>query len=91
MVTVPVFTQTVTRALEEKWPGHRWRTERGRPLNPSNVRNRDHLPRLTPLGLSRFRLHDRRHFHATQLVAAGVDYRTVGDRTGPQKSPFCPS
>lgn len=60
--------------------------KRGSPLNPSNVRNRDHLPRLTRLGLSRFRLHDLRHFHATQLIAAGVDYRTVGDRMG-HKSP----
>ena len=60
--------------------------ERGRPLNPSNVRNRDHLPRLTRLGLPRFRIHDLRHFHATHLIAAGVDYRTVGDRMG-HKSP----
>ncbi len=60
--------------------------ELGRPLNPSNIRNRDHLPRLTRLGLSRFRLHDLRHFHATHLIAAGVDYRTVGDRMG-HKSP----
>jgi integrase len=62
--------------------------ERGRPLNPSNVRNRDHLPRLTRLGLSRFRLHDLRHFHATQLIAAGVDYRTVGDRMGHSSPSF---
>jgi integrase len=62
--------------------------EYGRPLNPSNIRNRDHLPRLTRLGLSRFRLHDLRHFHATQLVAAGVDYRTVGDRMGHRSPAF---
>jgi integrase len=35
--------------------------EHGRPLNSSNIRNRDHLPRLTRLGPSRFRLHDLRH------------------------------
>jgi len=62
--------------------------ERGRPLNPSNIRNRDHLPRLTRLGLSRFRLHDFRHFHATQLIASGVDYRTVGDRLGHRSPSF---
>ena len=62
--------------------------EYGRPLNPSNIRNRDHLPRLTRLELPRFRLHDLRHFHATQLVAAGVDYRTVGDRMGHQSPTF---
>ena len=62
--------------------------EYGRPLNPSNIRNRDHLPRLTRLGLARFRLHDFRHFHATQLIASGVDYRTVGDRLGHRSPSF---
>jgi integrase len=55
---------------------------RGRPLNPSNIRTRDHLPRLERLGMPRTRLHDFRHFHATSLVAAGVDTRTVADRLG---------
>jgi integrase len=55
---------------------------RGRPLNPSNIRNRDHVPRLERLELPRTRLHDFRHFHATALVAAGVDARTVADRLG---------
>lgn len=57
--------------------------EYGRPFNPSNIRNRDHLPRLTQLGLARFR-----HFHATQLIASGVDYRTVGDRLGHRSPSF---
>jgi integrase len=61
---------------------------RGRPLNPSNIRNRDHLPRIGRLKMSRFRLHDLRHFHATQLIAAGVDYRTVGDRMGHRSPSF---
>jgi len=55
---------------------------KGRPLNPSNIRNRDHLPRLVRLDLPRTRLHDLRHFHATFLVARGVDPRTVADRLG---------
>lgn len=54
----------------------------GRPLNPSNIRNRDHLPRLERLHLPHVRLHDLRHAHATYLVAAGVDHRTVADRLG---------
>lgn len=44
--------------------------ERGRPLNPSNTRNRDHLPRIERLKVVRFRLHDLRHFHATLLIAS---------------------
>jgi integrase len=61
---------------------------RGRPLNPSNIRNRDHLPRLERLALPRTRLHDFRHFHATALVAAGVDARTVADRLGHSSPSF---
>jgi integrase len=52
------------------------------PLNPSNIRNRDHLPRLKRLRLPHVRLHDLRHAHATYLVAASVDHRTVADRLG---------
>jgi integrase len=55
---------------------------RGRPLNPANLWNRDHVPRIERLGLPRTRLHDMRHFHATTLVANGVDARTVADRLG---------
>lgn len=55
---------------------------KGRPLNPSNIRNRDHLPRLVRLGLPRTRPHDLRHFHATFLTANGVDIRTSADRLG---------
>ena len=55
---------------------------RGRPLNPANLWNRDHSPRLERLGLPRTRIHDMRHFHATALVARGVDARTVADRLG---------
>ena len=36
----------------------------------------------TPLGLDRVRLHDLRHFQATELIAAGVDVRTVAGRLG---------
>lgn len=55
---------------------------RGRPLNAPNLWNRDHTPRLERLGLPRARLHDKRHFHGTALVAGGVDARTVADRLG---------
>jgi integrase len=34
------------------------------------------------LGLDGVRLHDLRHFHATELIAAGVDVRTVAGRLG---------
>jgi len=61
---------------------------RGRPINPSNLRNRDHLPRLTRLGLPRVRPHDLRHANATHLTAAGVDPRTLADRLGHSRPSF---
>ena len=33
-------------------------------------------------GVTRIRLHDLRHLHATLLVAHGIDLRTVADRLG---------
>jgi integrase len=52
-----------------------------KPLRPDNVtsffiRVRDSL------GLKEVRLHDLRHFTATQLIGAGVDVRTVAGRLG---------
>ena len=61
---------------------------RGRPINSSNLRNRDHLPRLERLKLPRIRPHDLRHSHVTQLIAAGVDARTVADRLGHSSPSF---
>ena len=37
---------------------------------------------------ARMRLHDCRHWHATQLVAAGVDLNTVADRLGHATAAF---
>jgi integrase len=52
-----------------------------KPFRPDNVtgffiRVRDSL------GFGDFRLHDLRHFTATQLIGAGVDVRTVAERLG---------
>jgi integrase len=51
-----------------------------RPMNPDSVTHR--FGRLAgQLGL-RARLHDLRHYAATQLIAGGVDVRTVSGRIG---------
>jgi integrase len=51
-----------------------------RPMNPDSVTHR--FGRLAKqLGL-RVRLHDLRHYAATQLIAGGVDVRTVSGRIG---------
>jgi len=62
--------------------------EFGRPLNPSNVRNRDHYPRLERLGMPHSDVHDLRHFHGTQLAEARVNPRTIADRLGRSKVSF---
>ncbi len=43
---------------------------------------RDFLPRVRRLGLPEARPYDLRHMHATYLIAAGVDARTLADRLG---------
>jgi integrase len=51
------------------------------PLHPDTVTTS--FQRLCRrLGLAGFRLHDLRHLHATQLLAAGVPVRTVSGRLG---------
>jgi integrase len=40
------------------------------------------------IAASRMRMHDCRHWHATQLVAAGVDLNTVADRLGHATAAF---
>ena len=62
--------------------------EYGRPLNPNNIRHRDHLPRLKRLGLPRSRPYDLRHFSGTFQVGEGVDYRTVSSRLGHKRPSF---
>jgi integrase len=52
-----------------------------RPLHPDNVTAA--FRRVCRReGISGFRLHDLRHAHATQLLAAGVPVRTVSGRLG---------
>jgi integrase len=60
----------------------------GRTYRNAGLRNRDHLPRLERLCPPRTRPYDLRHFHATFLVAEGIDYRMVGDRLGHKSASF---
>jgi integrase len=58
-----------------------WRPGSTESLRPDSVTQMfDRLRRQT--GLHGYRFHALRHFHATQLVAAGVDVRTVAGRLG---------
>lgn len=51
------------------------------PFRPDNVTSFFTRVRET-VGASHVRLHDLRHFTATQLIGAGVDVRTVAGRLG---------
>jgi integrase len=51
-----------------------------RPIDPDGVSHR-FLRLVRRLGVN-CRLHDLRHFMVTQLVAGGVDWRTVSGRAG---------
>jgi integrase len=53
----------------------------GRPWTPDHVTKTFQRFRKQ-LGLDKVRLHDLRHFAATQLLAAGVPVRTVSGRLG---------
>jgi integrase len=53
----------------------------GEPWNPDTITQAfDRLVRAS--GLSRIRLHDLRHSHATHLLAAGANVKMVSDRMG---------
>ena len=53
----------------------------GDPLHPDTITGRFTRARKQA-GLEGVRLHDLRHLHATQLLAAGVPVRTVSGRLG---------
>ena len=52
-----------------------------RPWHPDTATNRFEIVRKK-VGLEHVRLHDLRHMHATELLAAGVPVRTVSGRLG---------
>ena len=56
------------------------RADGSKPASPDGVTHR-FQQLATRLGV-RARLHDLRHFMVTQLVAGGVDWRTVSGRAG---------
>jgi integrase len=54
----------------------------GRPLKPSNLRQRSFFPLLARAGLPRIRFHDLRHSCATLLLGEGVHPKIVSDLLG---------
>jgi integrase len=54
----------------------------GRPLTPSNLRQRSFFPLLARAGLPRIRFHDLRHSCATLLLSEGIHPKIVSDLLG---------
>jgi len=57
-------------------------TERGTPINPSNLRQRSFVPLLKRAGLPHIRFHDLRHTCATLLLGKGVHPKFVQELLG---------
>jgi integrase len=77
--------QKVARACGLELPSNAFvfseRPDGSRPWYPDTATARFEVVRER-VGLDRVRLHDVRHLHATQLLAAGVPVRTVSGRLG---------
>ena len=57
-------------------------TQRGTPINPSNLRQRSFAPLLKKAGLPQIRFHDLRHTCATLLLSKGVHPKFVQELLG---------
>lgn len=62
-------------------------TRVGTPLGPRNL-HRAFAQALTRVEVPPIRFHDMRHTHASWLLAAGVDMRTIADRLGHSQVSF---
>ncbi len=63
-------------------------TRNGTTLNLNNLRFQDFWPTIKRAGLPRVRIHDLRHFHASLLLANGVDIASVAGRMGHASKSF---
>ncbi len=63
-------------------------TRNGTALNLNNLRFQDFWPTIKRAKLPRVRIHDLRHFHASLLLANGVDLPAVSGRLGHASKSF---
>lgn len=78
VLAIPEWLADMLRHYE---PGYLFTNSSGKPLVYSNWRRTVWLPALARAGL-RIRPHDLRSLHATELVAAGADVKTLQHRLG---------
>ncbi len=78
-----LLPESLTQELRQRRGiGLVFHTKRGTSLNLSNIRFQDFWPTIRRANVPRVRLHDLRHFHASLLVASGVDLASVSGRLG---------
>ncbi|MCA1790008.1 MAG: site-specific integrase [Thioalkalivibrio sp.] len=82
------------QAAERKACGRAWAehglvftTQIGTPIHPRNLRRVLDV-HLEKAGLPKIRLHDLRHLHASLLIAAGIDAKSISERLGHASTSF---
>lgn len=73
--------QTRNHPRPPNWPALVFPSHAGTPLRLENVR-RVHNRIIQRANVPRVRIHDLRHYHASRLIALGVDVATVSARLG---------
>jgi len=86
--TVLLPEELVIGLRKQRGLGLVFHTRNGTPLNLNNLRFQDFWPTIRRAGLPRVRIHDLRHFHASLLLANGVDIASVAGRMGHASKSF---
>lgn len=80
---VPMFgeTETILRSLEQEGPYVFW-YRKGQPLKRHGFLKTTFLMAIRKSGISNFHFHDLRHTFVSDLVMAGVDFKTISEYVG---------
>ncbi len=85
VVMAPSLVSTLKRHQLKSPPGDLdlvFATEEGKPLNGSNMRQREFHSALRRAKLHRIRFHDLRHTYASLLIAAGENLKFISSQLG---------
>ncbi len=85
VVMAPSLVSTLKRHQLRSPPGDLdlvFATEEGKPLNGSNMRQREFHSALRRAKLHRIRFHDLRHTYASLLIAAGENLKFISSQLG---------
>lgn len=86
--TVLLPEELVSKLRRQRGLGLVFHTRNGTALGLNNLRFQDFSPTIKRAKLPRVRIHDLRHFHASLLLANGVDIASVAGRMGHASKSF---